>query len=242
MAAIPPQETDAAPRPESPFKGLDLQVGTVAAPVRDRVCNQLREAIVHLHLRPGQRLVERELTEATGASRATIREALQQLSAEGLLSTARGKGWVVAMPTREEAEELYEVRALLEGMAGRRFAERATDDELKALEDAVAALERLLRQGWDNSVSIKLKSRFYDVLFTGAGSTAVREIVVGLQARVTALRATSLSQPGRPAHMVKEMKAIVSAALSRDPSATEEACVYHVRQAAEVALRAIEDI
>src|SRR6478735_9922967 len=107
--------------------GDSLRVGRVAAPLREQVLDVLRQAILDFRLKPGQRLIERELIEQTGVSRTTIREVLRQLAAEGLVTTIPQKGTVVASPSVERAAELYEVRAVLEGMAARQFAERATD-------------------------------------------------------------------------------------------------------------------
>ena len=111
------------PAPEIPAD-LASQVERVAAPLREQVFDLLRREIVEMRLRPGQRLVERELIERIGVSRTTIREALRQLAAEGLVTTIPQKGAIVAIPSPKEATEVYEVRALLEGAASREFAER----------------------------------------------------------------------------------------------------------------------
>lgn len=206
------------------------------APVRESVADQIRSAILRLELKPGQRLIERELVEAIGVSRPTVREALQQLAAEGLVTTERGRGWSVDMPTQEETADLYEIRARLEGMAARRFTERATEDEVRQLRDAVEQLGALVEQGASGLELVAGKDRFYDVLFAGAGGDEIRRIVTGLQARITVFRSTTLKQAGRPARMVDEMRAIVTAAERRDPDTAERACVRHVREAARVAL------
>src|SRR3954453_2834497 len=116
--------------------GLEVQVNRVAAPVREQVVDQLRQAIVEMRLKPGQRLVERELIEQTGVSRTTIREVLRQLTAEGLVMTIPQKGAVVMVPSAQEAADLYEVRATLEALAGRRFVRNADDAAIKALRKA----------------------------------------------------------------------------------------------------------
>jgi DNA-binding GntR family transcriptional regulator len=70
-------------------------VGRIAAPLREQVINGRRTAILDFELQPGQRLVERELIEQTGVSRATIREALRELTAEGLVVMVPQKGAMV---------------------------------------------------------------------------------------------------------------------------------------------------
>jgi DNA-binding GntR family transcriptional regulator len=205
--------------------GLAVQVNRVAAPVREQVVDQLRQAIVQMRLKPEQRLVERELIEQTGVSRTTIREVLRQLAAEGLVTTIPHKGTVVASPSVERAAELYEVRAMLEGMAARQFAERATDVHLRALRRAFEGIER--------------KRHFYDALFEGAANGTIQSLVESLQARVTVLRAASLSQPGRAAQTVEEVRAIVEALERRDGDAAAAACVHHVNEAARTVFEAM---
>lgn len=105
-------------------------IGRVAAPLREQVIDALRAAILDFTLPPGQRLVERELIEQLGVSRTTVREALRQLTSEGLITVVPQKGAMVASPTFEEAEELYEARLRLEGLIVRRFVERAAPSQI----------------------------------------------------------------------------------------------------------------
>ncbi|MGB7156488.1 MAG: GntR family transcriptional regulator, partial [Tepidisphaeraceae bacterium] len=106
--------------------GGSLRVGRVAAPLREQVVDVLREAILDFRLKPGQRLIERELIEQIGVSRTTIREVLRQLAAEGLVTTIPQKGAVVVVPSPEEAAELYDVRLVLEAAAVERFVKNAS--------------------------------------------------------------------------------------------------------------------
>src|SRR5687768_10346139 len=94
----------------------DLLV-TENVPTRDLVLRKLRDAILSGLFQPGQRLLERELVEQMGVSRTPIREALRKLELEGLVTTVPYKGPIVTLPTLEDARQLYEVRAALEGEA-----------------------------------------------------------------------------------------------------------------------------
>jgi DNA-binding GntR family transcriptional regulator len=217
-------------------EGLSLRVGRVAAPLREQVLTVLRRAIVEQQLPPGHRLIERELIEQTGVSRTTVREVLRELAAEGLVTTVPQKGAVVAVPTAEEAAELYEVRAALEALAARRFVEHAGADDLRELRAAFAELEQVTVEGGDIRAMLRAKDRFYDVLLRGSGNHAVHSILSGLKARVAVLRTSSLSQPGRPERAVAEIRAIVEAVEERDAEAAAQACTRHVERAAEAGL------
>jgi DNA-binding GntR family transcriptional regulator len=220
---------------------LDLshRIGRVAAPVREQVLDLLRELIVEQRLQPGHRLVERELVEQIGVSRTTVREVLRQLAAEGLVTTIPQKGAIVAMPSPEEAAELYEVRAALEGLAARRFVAHASDSQVAALRSAFDGVERVTEDGGDIRAMLRAKDRFYDVLLKGSGNRSVYAILSGLQARVSVLRSNSLSRPGRPERAVAEIRAIVEAVEARDADAAAAACERHIEGAARSGIGAL---
>jgi GntR family transcriptional regulator, trigonelline degradation regulator len=220
---------------------VSMRVGRVAAPLREQVIDVLRQAILDFRLKPGQRLIERELIEQIGVSRTTIREVLRQLAAEGLVTTIPQKGAIVVVPSEEEAAELYEVRAALEELAVRRFVEHASDSQVAALRAALDDVERVTRSGGDIVEMLRAKDAFYEVLLKGSGNRAIHEILAGLQARVRMLRATSLSQPGRPERAVAEIRAIVEAIEARDADAAAAACAAHVNHAASTGLEALAE-
>lgn len=215
-----------------------LRVERNPAPVRTQVLDNLRQAIVERQLVPGQRLIERELVELTGVSRTSIREALRELAAEGLVTAIPNKGTVVARVSAEEARQLYEVRSALEGLAGRLFVRNATQAQRNALVKALQRIERLAAKG---SPLINAKDSFYEVLFEGGGNEALRAVTAGLHARVSVLRALSLSVPGRSAQSLQEMRDIVDAVLAGDADAAARACSRHVEEAGRVGLQALAD-
>jgi DNA-binding GntR family transcriptional regulator len=217
-----------------------MRVGRVAAPLRDQVLEIVRGAILDFRLKPGQRLIERELIEQIGVSRTTIREVLRELDAEGLVTTIPQKGAIVVVPTPEEAADLYDVRGSLEALAARRFVERASDDQVVALREAVEQFERAVAAGADTRALLRAKDAIYAVLLEGAGSPAIREILGGLQARVRLLRAASLSQPGRPERSIEEMHDLCDAVEARDGDAAAQACLTHLVRAATIGIEAVK--
>ena len=95
----------------------ELYIAPATAPLRREIETRLRTAIVAGRFKPGDRLIEREMCELLGVSRASLREALRQLEAEELVKIVPHRGPVVSDVTVEEAEQLYDVRAMLEGLA-----------------------------------------------------------------------------------------------------------------------------
>ncbi|GAA1655158.1 GntR family transcriptional regulator [Fodinicola feengrottensis] len=98
----------------------------------DEVYRRLRQQIVHGDLRPRESLSEVEIAERLDVSRTPVRESLQRLASEGLITSHRRR-WVVYEHSKAEISEIYEVRAALESYAARLAAQRATDDELASV-------------------------------------------------------------------------------------------------------------
>jgi DNA-binding GntR family transcriptional regulator len=216
--------------------GVSFTGNAVARPpalIRDQVAAQIREAITNLELMPGQVLSERELCEATTASRATVREALRQLQTEGLIVSTNGRGSAVARLSADAARQIYEVRSQLEGLAGRLFAERAEDADRRQLRMALIHLEEAVG---DNRLLAKAKTAFYEALVAGGGNSELKALLDMINRRVTSVRAVSLAKPGRPKESVAEVRAICEAAVAGDAELAEKLCRQHVENAAAAAL------
>jgi len=217
-----------------------LVVRSVAT-LRQQVIDGLRACISDLTFKPGDRLIERELCEMLGVSRTLIREALSQLVAEGLVQIIPHKGPIVSVMTGDEARGLYEVRAVLEALAGRQFTERATDEQRVALKEAFNPLA-LIRdvQGQEGiMLFLKQKARFYDVMLEGAGNPVLMEMLRLVHTRVMMLRATTLSQEGRLPQSYDEIATIVDAVMRHDADAAAAACKRHGGQAERLAVQVL---
>jgi DNA-binding GntR family transcriptional regulator len=215
-----------------------LDIAKFAAPLRVKVEEVLRQAIIDGRLAPGQRLTERELTGMTGVSRTLIREAMRQLESEGLISVIPNKGPVVRELTAAEARDLYAIRAVLEGLAARFFVENAGEARVKELGSAVDAVVAAY-EGEDFPEALKTKNHFYEVLFLGTGSETLSSMLNALHARIWRWRALGVTHPrrspGRAKEAVRGLKAINEAIRKRDAGAAEQATREEaMRGAAEV--------
>jgi DNA-binding GntR family transcriptional regulator len=204
--------------------------------LRQQTADVLRQSILNFQLKPGQRLVEREFIERLGVSRATFREAIRELAAEGLVTVVSQKGARVSAPTAEEAADLYEVRSALECLAVTWFVERAEDKEVRSLTAAVKHFKRVAGMTTDTLELLRAKELFYDVLIRGARSNALQQLLEGINSRVHALRATSLSHPGRVLQTAGELEAIVDAVSERNAALASRRCEQHIRNACQIAL------
>lgn len=212
-----------------------MQVHSVAAPVRQKVFEMLREAITSGRFRPGQRLIEKDLCDLMGVSRPSVREALRHLESEGLIESMPNRGPVVTKITRQDAVSIYQVRAVLEALAAKLFALNATDQQVEDLEEATRTLGIAIKANNLTEI-VAAKDAFYRILLHGGGNVVIPSILGTMNARVTFLRLISLSSPDRGVDTFREIKAAVAAIAQRDTQGAHDAMYDHVTRAAQVAL------
>lgn len=220
----------------------DIKIERHAAPLRKQVLEALRRAIVSGLLAPGQRLTERALIEMLGVSRTVIREALRQIEAEGLIEIIPNKGPVVRELSAAEAKDLYRIRAVLEGLAARLFAESAPGETINELEDSLQNVVVAYR-GANGEQALDAKTKFYELLYRGAGSETLTAMLSQVQARIWRWRAVGLTHPKRAAGRLDEsvgnLRAMVSAIRNGDGDSAERIARSEVSRAAEEVMRLI---
>ena len=123
-----------------------LRVVRPHALVPQLAAESLRDAILSGRLGPGERLIEAALTKSLGISRPSLREAISQLGAEKLVTITPNRGAAVAVVNWDEAAEIYDVRALLEGEAGYRFANLATRPDIEKMHRALRRFAARIRK------------------------------------------------------------------------------------------------
>ena len=136
----------------------------------------IREAIIEGRLAPGQRLKEEELARELGISRTPVREALLLLQAEDLIDAAPNRGATVRTHTGQDLDDLYQLRALLEGYAARRAASRITDDAVARLRASCERFEELDALG-DLRDLVRENLFFHSTILELAGSARLDSMV-----------------------------------------------------------------
>lgn len=211
-----------------------------AAPLRRDVVDALRQAIIEGRLAPGARLIERELIDLTGVSRTVIREALRQLESEAIVETIPNKGPIVRQLTREEAEDLYAIRGVLEGLAARMFVANATAEDIAALKDAFDRTVEAYDSGSPDDILV-VKNEFYNILFSGAGSETLSSMIATLYARIWRWRALGLGHAKRSSHRSQQsitaLRDLYEALKDRDGERAETIARQEVMNAAAEIMR-----
>ncbi len=191
----------------------------------------LNAKITRLELAPGGVLVEKALMEDLGIGRTPIREALQRLAMEGLVSHLPNRGMLVADISATSVQHIYEFRALIDGYTARLAATRASEADIREL----AALQsRLVRATEDDDVDcyVLLDRRFYEVLCRAAQNAYVAEVVpriFSLHLRLWFFIANRLGTWHDIARAHEVMTAgVVEAVKRRDPEAAEQAMTTYI--------------
>lgn len=217
-----------------------MRVAPVAAPVRSQVVETLRTAITSGRFAPGQRLVEKDLCDLLGVSRPSVREALRELESEGLINTIPNRGPLVSLLSARDAASIYEVRGVLEGLAAKLFAEKATPEQVQELSDSVEQLDTAYAT-LDVEQILVAKRAFYKVLLEGSQNVVIPSLLRTMNARITQLRRVSLSSPKRLPGSLKEIRAVLKAIKNRDPEAAFQASLRHIEQASKAAIAKLKD-
>jgi DNA-binding GntR family transcriptional regulator len=170
--------------------------------LRSRIIEALRRAIESGVLEPGARLVERELCEQLKVSRTSLREALGELQAEGILTYSPTRRLSVSVISQADAENAYRIRGTLEALVVEQFIEKASEDDVAALIEQGEHLKAAYRSG-DVDRMLVAKRAFYDGICSGADNAIAFDIInrcSGRSARRKASRkSTSFSPPSHGA-------------------------------------------
>lgn len=182
---------------------------------------------------PGDRLVESELADRFGVSRTPIREALQRLETQSML-TRTGRSLIVASLDHSQLAELYVVRAELEALAARLAAQHASPEEIRVLYAMVAEDMRLVD---DPSKLSRANRRFHKQLHLASHNRYLIAQLDLVHRSMALLATTSLAADGRGEMALNEHSAIVSAIDAGDGDGASEALREHLSFAFETRLK-----
>lgn len=185
------------------------------------------DAIDAGELKGGARLIETELAERFGVSRTPVREALKRLEAQGV-AAVDGRRLVVATLDHDQLGELYEVRAVVEGLAARLAARHAAPEEIAVLRQMVEADRALIDRPRELSQANK---RFHRQMHRASHNRYLDQMLQGMRRTLALLATTTLAVPGRGAQSVAEHDAIIRAIEARDEDAAEAAARLHISNA-----------
>jgi DNA-binding GntR family transcriptional regulator len=199
--------------------------------LRDEVCEELRDRIIAGRLRPGHRLLERDLAEEFETSRVPVREAIQVLTLEGFVEALSPRRIVVKQVSRRDVEELFSVREALEVQATREATRRARPRDLRELERLLGQAQRATLSGKPERIS-RANAAFHQHIVTLADNRLLASLLQPLEGRLRWL----FQQINDPDELLDEHRELYQAIASGDPEAAATFALGHVRRYREIAM------
>lgn len=201
----------------------------------DRTYADLHAAIVRGDLLPNQRLIELDLAKRLGVGRAAVRTAIDRLAQDGLVERHPNRGAHVRRIPLEEAVEMLEARAVLEGLGARYAAKNASAKEISELQVLMKQMEQCHAN--DDLLELSnLNAQLHDTLLRIANHHTVTRLLRQLRATHVRFQYRMILVPKRAVLSLKEHRAIVDAVAAHDVDAAENAMRQHLDNAA-LALR-----
>ncbi|MGH3328783.1 MAG: GntR family transcriptional regulator [Streptomycetales bacterium] len=188
----------------------------------------LRYSVLQGDKVPGQRLVEAELADDLGVTRTSVREALIELAADGLVERVPNRGARVRIISVEEAVEITECRMALEGLCAARAAERVTRAQTDRLSEIGAQMRDAVADG-DPLRYSELNQQLHRFLICEvAGQRVAAGLIDRLHGQIVRHQFRLALRRGRPDESLSEHLAIIEAIVARNPPAAEQAARRHL--------------
>ena len=207
-------------------------------PLREAVCETLRDAIRKGILEPGERLMEVQLAEELGISRTPVREAIRKLEQEGYVIMMPRRGTYVADISTGDIKEIFEIRSALESLATGLAARRIEPDELETLQNLLVEIEGYIAKN-DIEKIVETDIKFHGLLYQVSRNERLVNIISNLKEQLARFRTLSMSYPGRLQETLEEHSEMVEAIANGDVSAARDAAEHHMERAEKTLLMAL---
>jgi DNA-binding GntR family transcriptional regulator len=202
--------------------------------LRDLAYEALKKRIIQVDLRPGQRIVERDLAEELKVSRIPLREALRLLAAEGLVVLVPHRGALVSPFTPTDVRDLFDIRESVEVLAARLAAERANEHNLGPLTRCLESARAATESGDEAEIAV-VNARFHAEIVALSDNALLETMMRPLNARMEWL--FRLTSDRDPHQQCAEHTELYEAIAAGDPARTAEVALRHVVSGRDTALQ-----
>lgn len=191
------------------------------------IFEKIREDVLNNVYKSGEKIIEAKVAEEMGVSRTPVREALKQLELDGLVENIPNRGVIVKGVTRNDIDDIYEMRVAIEGIAARWSVERMSDESLKDLKEIYELMEFYTTKN-DIDKIFELNTKFHEVIYKSACSRYLEHVLSDFQQFIKSTRKKSLTAEGRPVAALKEHHRVLEAFLNRDVEEAVAALMNHI--------------
>lgn len=215
-------------------------VAVRSKPLTDDVYSRVRDLILSSKLRPGQKLVDRDLADQLGTSRTPVREALARLAMMGLVEARSRRGYYVTQYSSQQMSELYEFRKILEVAAAGLAAQNAKPTHLRRLKRILLELEELAMNPDSPESPVKtvaIDMQIHDVVAQASGNASLQLAIRNLMNKVTAfiwvdwVNASIAADPVQIAAAQGEHKALILSIIAKDVEGAAKTMNAHIDNA-----------
>lgn len=207
-------------------------------PLRELVCENIRQAIIDGTFSPGERLMEIQLADEMGVSRTPVREAIRKLELEGFVVMIPRRGTYVADISIRDITEIYEIRTCLDVLSAGLAAERITDEELEALNRLLVEIGQYIAENNMEKI-VEADTAFHDILYQASRNERLRSVINNLREQLTGIRGRSMSYPGRLVETMDEHRALVDSIAARDVERAQNAARVHIENAEHTLMKSL---
>lgn len=205
----------------------------------EHVFDSLKQAIIRGNMSPGEWLVESHIADTLGISRTPVREAIHKLEREGLIERQPRGGFTVLGLTRDDIEETFGIRAVLEGYAARLAAIKHHKKELAPLEKKIEEFEKYLAQKQQAELT-RINTEFHDLLYALSKSPKLVHMINGLRDQIFRFRQMILKESKRARISNQDHKQMLEFIRKRDAEGVEALVREHIIRGQEMVLEAYD--
>ncbi len=204
------------------------------------IFRQMEGMILSGNIQPGERINESRISTLLGVSRAPIREALRLLASNGILEIRANRGMFVRDIKAREVDDLYDIRAALDALAGERAAALFREEQRPSLDKWMREMA-LHVEANDVGAYYRANINFHTAIVEIAGNENLLAIYEGICKRMSLFRQASLSLPGQLSVSLQKHRKIAEAITSKDPAKAGNLLRHHTLEAKKTLLKAIRD-
>jgi len=220
-------------------RGLWEIKGRERKPLREVVYDRLKKGIQRGDFKAGDRLIEQRLAEGLGVSRTPIREAISRLEQDGLVYKIPQGGAVVKGTTKEEIDEIFGIRAVLESYAASLATKQVDDGVLSRLQKIIDRSQQALERG-DVDGFIRLNTKFHEMIYRASHSDKLYQIISNLRDYFYKYRVFILKMEGMPQVSLQDHRRMLQAMREKDSKKVEELVREHILRGKESLLKEID--
>jgi len=220
------------------LKNLDfgsLQAFQARKSLGEHVFDSLKQAIIRGNMSPGEWLVESHIADTLGISRTPVREAIHKLEREGLIEHQPRGGFTVLGLNRDDIEETFGIRAVLEGYAARLAAIKHKKEELKPLEKKIKEFEKCLGEKQLNELT-RINTEFHDLLYALSKSPKLIHMINALTDQIFRFRQIILKGPKMAKVSNDDHKQMLILIRKRETESVERLVRDHILRGQDVVL------